>query len=174
MTNQKLIFLCGFMGCGKTTHGKKLAKVFSYTFIDLDKKIEQLTKLTVSELFELKGENEFRNIETECLKKVIANSELAVISLGGGTPCFNNNIELIKKSGLLVYIKMDPKSLYKRLKQASYQRPLLKGKTEKELLDYISELLINRENFYNQAHISINGLNLNDTLLKQSIEAYYS
>lgn len=169
---RELIFLCGFMGCGKTTQGKKLAKTLAYTFIDLDKYIEEKYHKSVTEIFSSEGEIEFRTKETLCLQEVINNNTRSVISLGGGTPCFNDNLNLIKQSGVLVYIKMDAKSLYKRLKQASHQRPLLKNKTDNELLDYIESLLSQREAFYSQAHIVINGLNLNDTLLKQSVETF--
>lgn len=168
----ELIFLCGFMGCGKTTHGKKLAKALSYSFVDLDKFIEQKYNQSVSEIFSNEGEVEFRSRETLCLQEVINKTTRTVISLGGGTPCFNDNLQLIKQSGVLVYIKMDSKSLFKRLKQAANKRPLLKNKTDNELLLYIESLLNQRDVFYSQAHIIINGLNLNDTLLKQSVEAF--
>lgn len=168
--NDKLIFLCGFMGCGKTTHGKKLAKALHYQFVDLDKFIETKYKTTVSHLFQEKGETEFRNLETESLLECLKSSAPTILSLGGGTPCFNENLKSIKASGLLVYIKMDAKALFKRLKNTSIKRPLLKEKTDEELLRYIDELLQQREVFYNQADIMVNGVNLNDTLLKQAIE----
>lgn len=158
------------MGCGKTTHGKKLAKALHYQFVDLDKYIESQKKSTVSKLFQEKGEAEFRKIETESLLECLKSNAPTVISLGGGTPCFNENLKLIKKNGLLVYIKMDAKSLFNRLKNASVKRPLLKEKTDEELLIYIDVLLQQREAFYNQADIILTGINLNEVILKQAIE----
>lgn len=158
------------MGCGKTTHGKKLAKGLHYQFVDLDKFIEKKYKSTVSQLFQEKGESEFRNIETEALSECFKSNAPTVISLGGGTPCFNDNLNRIKKKGLLVYIKMDAKSLFNRLKNASIKRPLLKGKTDEELLSYIEELLSHREMYYSEADVIVNGLSLNESILRQSIE----
>jgi shikimate kinase len=158
------------MGCGKTTHGKKLAKTLGYQFVDLDKQIELKYNSTVSQLFQDKGEVVFRNIETEMLSECIVHEAPTVISLGGGTPCFNDNLKHIKTNGLLVYIKMDAKSLFNRLKNAARKRPLLKGKTDDELLTYIDELLQKREEYYQQADIIVNGINLNESVLKQHIE----
>lgn len=158
------------MGCGKTTHGKKLAKALHYQFVDLDKLLETKHEKTIAQLFQEHGEEEFRNLETQSLLECLKNNAPTVLSLGGGTPCFNNNLNHLKASGLLVYIKMDAKSLFNRLKNASRKRPLLKGKTDDELLKYIEELLAKREDFYNQASITVNGLNLNESILKQAIE----
>lgn len=160
------------MGCGKTTHGKKLAKLLSCQFVDLDKEIETHYQKTIAQLFQVVGEQQFREIETEALKKITQKEENTIVSLGGGTPCFNDNLSILKENGLLIYIEMDAKSLYNRLKNAAKKRPLLKGKTDDELLQYISDLLSVREKYYHQAHVTVNGLNLTDYILRESIHNY--
>lgn len=157
------------MGSGKTTHGKKLAKLLGYNFIDLDELISHNENLSVSELFELKGEKEFRHIETQTLKSIIHNSGPFVISLGGGTPCFNQNLDLLKKEGVLIYIQMPPKALFNRLITAKEKRPLLKNKTDQELLPFIENLLKQREEYYLQAAIIVDGINLDLMTLKEQI-----
>ncbi|MES2131262.1 MAG: shikimate kinase, partial [Bacteroidota bacterium] len=97
MENKNLLFICGFMSAGKTTHGKKLAKNIGYHFIDLDQYTEKKLGKAITELFAEVGEDEFRNIETTSLNECINDNQKTVIALGGGTPCFNSNLELIKK-----------------------------------------------------------------------------
>lgn len=160
------------MGCGKTTHGRKLARLLDYTFIDLDEKIVAKTGSSIQNLFNDLGETGFRDLETTVLKEICSGSAMQVISLGGGTPCYNHNLDFIKAKGLLIYIKMEPVALYSRLKNARVKRPLLKGKTDQELLDYITQLLEKREPYYAAAHFWINGINLNDKVLKDCIENF--
>ena len=100
------IFLTGFMGSGKSTAGKKLAKLLRLKFIDLDYYIEQREKLTVQSLFENFGEQAFRKIEQSCLIEILKSEKQAVIALGGGTICFENNLNKIKENGLLVFIEL--------------------------------------------------------------------
>lgn len=159
MSGQK-IYLCGFMGCGKTTHGKRLARLIKCEFLDLDAIIESKEGMSITELFKSKGEKYFRDQETEQLKKISTSNSPAVISLGGGAPCFNQNINLILKDGILIYIKMDEKALYKRLVGSIKTRPLLMEKQGKELLDYIKNTITQREQYYNQAHLIIEGKSL--------------
>lgn len=153
MENKQLIFLCGFMGCGKSTHGKALAKLMGYHFIDLDTYTENKYDKSIVDLFEEIGEQEFRNIETQSLTECIADNMKTIISLGGGTPCFNNNINLIKQAGSLIYLKMDAEALYKRVFGIKGKRPLLEGKESAEMKLYIEHLLNSRQVFYNQATI---------------------
>lgn len=158
------------MGCGKTTLGKKLAKTLGYDFIDLDELISQKEMQSINDLFSNKGEEAFRNIETETLKEIISTNNLTVISLGGGLPCFNNNLDLLKKNGLLVYIQMPAKALSNRLINSKDERPLLKNKKGEELLAYIEDLLGKREIYYNQAHLKVDGINLDVHTLKEQIQ----
>lgn len=160
------------MGCGKTTHGKKLAKALGYHFIDLDHYISHQYEKTLTDLFKEVGEPEFRKIETDALTECLQHHVKTVIALGGGTPCFNNNLEIIKANGILVYIRMEAVSLYHRLFHSKSKRPLVTDKADEELLQYIEQLLGTREPIYRQAHVVVNGLNLNEMDLKQAIMNY--
>ena len=166
MEGKKLIFICGFMGCGKTTQGKKLAKELGYFFIDLDDYISDKYDKTIVDLFKEIGEEEFRTVETEALKECINDNVKALIALGGGTPCFNNNLELMKSSGKLIYLKMDAESLYKRLFNEKQDRPLIKDKADEDMLKYIENLLSTREVFYSQAQIITDGVTVDIDSLK--------
>lgn len=161
-----VVYLMGYMGCGKSTIGKKIAKILGLSFIDLDEYIENKYRISISDIFSTKGEAYFRTIESETLKEVsIINN--AVISLGGGTPCFNDNIAFIKKSGVSVYIKLPVRVLFDRLKQAKQSRPLIVNKTDNELLDFISLSLKNREGYYEQADIIFEDLAFNKVSLNR-------
>jgi shikimate kinase len=152
---KKPIFLIGYMGAGKSTLGKKLAKRLEMNFIDLDSYIEQRFFKTISQLFEEKGESGFREIEKSALAEV-AEFENAIIATGGGTPCFFDNIELMNKKGLTVYLHWLPEKLLQNLTKGKTKRPLIKDKTDKELLRFIKENLLKREPFYCQAKLTIN------------------
>lgn len=168
----KRIFLCGFMGCGKTTLGKKLATGLNYTFIDLDNLIEETEKTTILTIFESQGEQAFRALETKSLHTLITSNEHMVVSLGGGTPCFNDNLRLLKENGCLVYIQTSAITLQQRLLAAKKTRPLLKDKTKEELLEYIKETLEKRELYYSEAHVILNGISLTANDVKQALSVY--
>lgn len=169
MENKNIIFISGFMACGKTSHGKKLAKNIGYHFIDLDEFTENKFDKNITELFKDLGEENFREIETTSLNECINDNQKTVIALGGGTPCFNSNLELIKKSGFLIYLKMDAEPLYKRVFGIKAQRPLLANQEEKDMLSYIENLLNTRESFYNQADIIVYNNNLQEEELKDTV-----
>jgi len=165
------IFLIGFMACGKTTIGKKLAKKLGFTFIDLDDFIFQTYQKTVRQLFDEGGEAHFRSIERMALNEVIR-FERVVVSTGGGTPCFYDNIQIIKQHGISVYLQMSAKGLARRLMAAKEDRPLVKEKTEDELIAYVADTLAQREQFYNQASMTIEATNpdvcaLSDTICRK-------
>lgn len=123
------IVLCGFMGSGKSTHGRRLAKLLGRPFMDLDKEIEAAAGQSINEIFAEKGEEAFRKMEANELRKCMSGSTPAVISLGGGTPCFYDNLQVILAHGLLVYVQMDEKSLYRRVTRSRKDRPLLRDKS---------------------------------------------
>lgn len=172
MDEKKLIFITGFMGCGKTTQGKKLAKEMGYFFIDLDDYISNQYDNTITDLFQEVGEEEFRKIETKALQECINDNLKALIATGGGTPCFNNNLELMKANGKVVYLKMEPEALYNRLFNAKNERPLIKDKANEEMLLYIENLLKIREVFYNQSQIITSGVTVDIDALKNEILNY--
>jgi len=170
------IFLMGFMGCGKSTIGKKLAKLIDYDFIDFDRLIEEKVQLSINDIFKQKGERYFRELETDVLNQLNINN--TVISLGGGTPCYNENIALINQKGLSIYLKMSKKVLAQRLVESKTKRPLIDDIKNNPVLlnDKINDLLLEREPDYLKADIIFNALNMNakkyDLLLKQ-IENYF-
>lgn len=174
MEEKKLVFICGFMGCGKTTQGKKLAKEMGYYFIDLDDYISDEYDKTITDLFQEVGEEEFRKIETKALQECINDNLKALIATGGGTPCFNDNLKLMKASGKLIYLKMDPESLFTRLFNAKKDRPLIKDKADEEMLLYIENLLKVREPFYSQADVITSGVTVDVEILKNEILKHIS
>ena len=144
------IILIGYMGSGKTTVGKALSKETGMMFYDLDWYIESRMRKTVSQIFAEKGEEGFRKIEYNMLHEV-AEFEDVIISCGGGTPCFFDNMDYLNQQGDVVYLKATPETLYKHLLMAKVERPLLKDKTSEELIAYITEHLKEREPFYGKA-----------------------
>ena len=144
------IILIGYMGSGKTTVGKALSKETGMMFYDLDWYIESRMRKTVSQIFAEKGEEGFRKIEYNMLHEV-AEFEDVIISCGGGTPCFFDNMDYLNQQGDVVYLKATPETLYKQLLMAKVERPLLKDKTPEELIAYITEHLKEREPFYGKA-----------------------
>jgi shikimate kinase len=138
------------MGAGKTTVGKALSKELGIPFYDLDWYIESRMRKTVAQLFAERGEENFRQIEYNMLHEV-AEFEDVIISCGGGTPCFFDNIDYMNEQGETIYLKATPEVLYGHLKMGKTVRPLLLGKTEDELLSYIGQQLSVRENYYNKA-----------------------
>ncbi len=153
----KRIFLIGYMGSGKTTIGKLLAARLGFSFIDMDKHIEEKEFKSVSQIFAEKGESEFRLIEQKCLHEV-AEFENIVISTGGGAPCFFDNIRFMNTHGTTVYLKLSAAELTDRLESSrANKRPLLAERKGEELLQFIAEGLAKREPFYEQATYSVSG-----------------
>ena len=144
------IILIGYMGAGKTTVGKALSKELGIPFYDLDWYIESRRRKTVAQLFAEQGEEAFRKIEYNMLHEV-AEFEDVIISCGGGTPCFFDNIDYMNRQGDVVYLKAAPEVLYRHLLVGKTERPLLKGKTPDELITFIREQLERREPFYSKA-----------------------
>lgn len=168
-----IISLLGYMGCGKSTFGKRLANKLSLDFIDLDKEIQKDQELTINEIFERKGENYFREVETRVLKRVLSKDNV-VLSLGGGTPCFNDNMNIIKTSSLSVYLNLTPKALFSRLKAGKLSRPLIASKTDEELLGFISRHLHQRESYYKQADILFDPIKKTERDLMELLPKNYS
>ncbi|MCI0920278.1 shikimate kinase [Sphingobacterium rhinopitheci] len=167
----KPVFLIGFMGSGKTTWGKKIAAALQLPFIDLDHEIVNYIGMTIPEYFEAHGEDSFRRLENEFLKKQA--TKKAIISTGGGTPCYYDNMEWIKANGLALYLYHTPKSLWSRLSQSDVnKRPVLKGLTGEELLSFIESKLVEREPYYSQAHIKVEQINTPLEQIVNIIKAY--
>lgn len=151
------IFLIGYMGSGKTTIGKQLAARLDFSFVDMDLHIEEREFKSISKIFEEKGEEEFRLLERKCLHEV-AEFENAVISTGGGAPCFFDNMEYMNHRGLTVYLRYTAAELATRLELThAATRPLLANRKGKELEEFISQGLKVREPFYSQARFAVKG-----------------
>ena len=138
------------MGAGKTTVGKALSKAMGLQFYDLDWYIESRMRKTVAQIFAERGEEGFRLIERNMLHEV-AEFEDVILSCGGGTPCFFDNMDYLNGQGETIYLKADPEVLYKHLLMGKIERPLLKNKTPEQLIDFIKEQLEKREPFYTKA-----------------------
>lgn len=155
------VFLIGYMGAGKTTLGKAFARAMNLGFIDLDWYIEERFHKTVGALFAEKGEEEFRLLEKRMLHEV-ADFEDVVISTGGGTPCFFDNMEFMNTRGGTVFLDVKLNVLFRRLKVAKHQRPLLAQKSDDELASFISEALQQRMPFYSKAKHTFDAEQLED------------
>lgn len=144
------VFLMGFMGAGKTTLGKALAKDLGISFIDLDQYIECRFMKSVSQIFALKGEQGFREIESRMLREV-GDFDDVIVSCGGSTPLIGDNMDFMLEHGQTVYLKCDNETLLRRLKVARSQRPLIASKTDDELAAFIESETARREPGYLKA-----------------------
>ncbi len=164
------LFILGYMGSGKSTIGLLLAQKMQYNFIDLDVYIENKTKKTITEIFNIEGETKFRELEKQYLSEVI-NEENTVVALGGGTTCFNNNMDIINQSGTSIYLEMDAETLMERLSTAKNNRPLIQNLNKAELKKFIKATLEKRTPIYNQANIIIKANKINkEGLVKMIIK----
>ena len=164
MTRNHIVYIIGFMGSGKSTAGRKLASLLGWSFIDLDKRIEEHTSKTIPEIFSQKGEDYFRSIEAQLLRDLMTCTN-TVISTGGGTPCHGDNMDFMNEHGLTVYLKLTPAELNSRLSQSNGERPLIKDLEKGNLLSFIEEKLAVRKKYYDRSDIIVEGINLNISLL---------
>lgn len=144
------IFLTGFMGSGKSYWGRIWAQQSGYVFYDLDAEIEAAQQKTIAQIFELNGEPYFRNLETAALQD-FEKKQRCIIACGGGTPCFNNNMQWMNAHGTTIYLKATPQEIVHRVSGEQAQRPLIKNLSAPELLPFIQNKLQERESFYMQA-----------------------
>ena len=162
------IVLLGYMASGKTSLGKVLANNLGYSFIDLDDIIEENEKILIQEIFKLKGEIYFRKKEYYYLKKVLIENDNMVLSLGGGTPCYGNNMNLLlnSKNTKTIYLKATIKTLVKRLTNEKSKRPLISHlESENMLTEFVGKHMFERSHYYNQANLTV----FTDNKTKQEI-----
>ena len=155
------IFLIGYMGAGKTTLGKALARRMNLSYIDTDHYIENRYRKKISEIFSSEGEKRFRDIEHRILLE-ISEFEDIVISTGGGLPCFNDNMATMNNLGTTVYLETSEEELAARLGVSKNVRPVLENRSGSELVDFIRENLDKRREFYEQAKILFNAEQMYD------------
>ena len=157
----EVVAIVGPSGAGKTTLGKAFARYMNIPFIDLDWYIEERFHKTVGELFIERGETGFRELERNMLHEV-AEFENVVISTGGGAPCFYDNMDFMNRTGKTVFLEVHPDVLFRRLRVAKQQRPILQGKEDEELKAFIVQALEKRAPFYHQAQYIFNADELED------------
>jgi len=163
-------FLIGFMGSGKSTLGKQLAHYLNIDFYDLDHYIEQNTQKTIEQIFKKESENAFRTYETQYLHEIVNKTENAVIATGGGTPCYNNNIEYMLENGIVIYLKHNAHTLAQRIIASKTVRPLVQQYHKNELIRWIEEKIMQREPYYSKANLIINASNIHPSLLIQYLK----
>jgi shikimate kinase len=150
------IFLIGFMGSGKTHWGRKLSTKLNLPFFDLDSVIVEQEQKSVADIFADKGEEQFRYLEKEILERISAEQESFILSCGGGTPCFFNNIEFMKKNGKVIWLNTSIDMLTQRLHRERKTRPLISDVvTDEDLRRYIVKKLSERRMYYQQADVTV-------------------
>ena len=150
------IFLIGFMGSGKTHWGKRLGSKLQLPFLDLDSVIIEKTGKSISDVFAEKGEEYFRYLEKEMLEELVAENESLILSCGGGTPCFFNNIEFMRKHGIVVWLNTSVEVLQQRLLKERVSRPLIRDIEDADLQRFIGRKLSERRIYYEQANVVVN------------------
>ncbi len=169
-----IISLVGYMGSGKTHISKILSEKLNFKFIDLDKEIFQRNKLTISEIFEKKGELYFRKLERETLEEILATEKNAVFSLGGGTPVYYNNMEIINTNSKSVFLKASIGTLSERLSKQKEKRPLIARISDENLPEFIAKHLFERNAFYSKAQFSVSTDNREpEDIVDEIIEKLY-
>ncbi|MCE3075583.1 shikimate kinase [Chryseobacterium gwangjuense] len=151
-----IISLVGYMGSGKSHISKILSEKTNFKLIDLDKEISRRNKLTISEIFDKKGEIYFRKLEREVLEEILASEENVILSLGGGTPVYYNNMEIINHSSKSVFLRASVATLSERLLKQKEKRPLIANISDENLPEFIAKHLFERNVFYNKAQINVN------------------
>ena len=165
------IFIIGYMGSGKSTFGRKLSQRLHFPFVDMDKVFQLQFNSTIPNYFEKYGEEAFRLKEMELLRQYQGQDNL-IISTGGGTPCFYENMEWMNDNGLTIYLEMSPAALFSRLKNAKTVRPLLPP--TKDLLPFITTHLAKRTPYYSAAQITLNGLSISIDQVASELQEHLS
>ncbi len=159
------IYLTGYMGSGKSTLGRKLARHAGLQFVDMDHYIEMRNCKTIPQIFAEEGEAEFRKKERKALQELSEFTDV-VVATGGGAPCFFDNMELMNRTGKTIFLNIEPKILADRLLESKTERPLIKGKSKDELIHFIGHTLEERNEFYKLARYQITkpDVNLDDVM----------
>ena len=144
------------MGSGKTLVSKELSILNNLKIFDLDTEISKQNNSSIAEIFKKKGEIFFRKTEKEVLEKILSTEKNIILSLGGGTPCYYNNIDSINEKTISVFLKTNVKNLAQRLSSEKDKRPLIQNISNEDLPEFIAKHLFERNPFYNQAKITIN------------------
>ena len=157
------------MGSGKTLVSKELSVLNNFKIFDLDTEISKQNNRSITEIFKEKGEIFFRKTEKEVLEKILSTEKNIILSLGGGTPCYYNNIDSINEKTISVFLKTNVKTLAQRLSSEKDKRPLIQNISNEDLPEFIAKHLFERNPFYNQAKITINTDNLSTREIAEEI-----
>ena len=157
------------MGSGKTLVSKELSILNNFKIFDLDTEISKQNNRSITEIFKEKGEIFFRKTEKEVLEKILSTEKNIILSLGGGTPCYYNNIDSINEKTISVFLKTNVKTLAQRLSSEKDKRPLIQNISNEDLPEFIAKHLFERNPFYNQAKITINTDNLSTKEIAEEI-----
>nr|WP_315158952.1 shikimate kinase [uncultured Flavobacterium sp.] len=163
----KKIILLGYMGCGKSTIAQKLSGIVFIPYIDLDEYIEKKAKMSIKDIFESQGEIHFRKLEHTYFLELLNSPDEIIIGLGGGTPCYANNHELLIGEGMVsVYLKASIDTLFKRLAANKSKRPLIADKNDEEMKEFIAKHLFDRSFYYNHAQhkVNVDGKTIEETV----------
>lgn len=163
------------MGSGKSTVAKGLARFLNMKNYDLDREIEKVAGRSIEKIFSKEGEEEFRKIEAQELRKLLEKKEEMIISCGGGTPCYYDNMDIINEMGFSLYLKANVQLISDRLKQSKQKRPLIEGLENDEISDFVSQKLTEREPFYSRASLTFDAANAkaNLRLIVQQLEDHW-
>ncbi len=154
----KILFLVGYMGCGKSSLGRKLARRLACRPIDTDAEIERQEGASVNDLFRFEGEEAFRRMEREVIERIIARDLPAVVSTGGGLPVWRDNMERMNGAGLTIYIRRSAERIASRLSPyGRAKRPKLRGLNDEELVDFMTRNMAEREPWYSRAQLILEG-----------------
>jgi shikimate kinase len=150
-----IIFLVGFMGCGKSTVARGLAELSDFRYVDLDQEVCHLAGAeSVAEIFATKGEEEFRRLEREAIERLSGEGDV-VVATGGGAPCYGDNMDRLMELGVTVYLRMSARALTERLQRVRVVRPKIVGLSPEELAAYVTGLLAERERYYGRARVVV-------------------
>lgn len=167
----KLFFLTGLMGSGKTYWGQVLAAKNNFNFIDLDAIIENSIDISISQIFDTKGEFFFRKIETEVLTK-ISTKHNTIIATGGGTPCFNNNMSWMNENGITIWLNQSIENIIEKIIPEKIQRPLIADISNQDLSAFFANQLQQRKFFYQQSNHNLNANEISENNLQKIIDLY--
>lgn len=167
------LFLVGYMGCGKSSLGKKIAKAMGIRFIDTDAEVESREGATIADIFHYEGEEYFRKSERYIIEELAASDEDMVISTGGGVPLWEDNMEVMNQSGVTLYLKRTAEQIASRLSpHGREKRPKLRGLNDEELVVFMRENMAQREPYYCKATLTIDCTPMSDAELVTMIKEY--
>ena len=158
-----VIFLVGYAGSGKSSLGKRLARRMGLRFVDTDNVVEQEVGAPIADIFHYEGEEYFRIAERRAVEGLANQGMDLVIATGGGLPTWKDNMEWMLRTGVTIYLRRTPEQILSRLSDyGRMKRPMFRGKSDEELLEFMHAQLAEREAYYTQAHIEVNCNTMSD------------